>query len=165
MRRGFILTIVFSIIIIGITTSIELVKVGLTEDTIKSLYKEDYAVLFFLDGDSSFYDSYSFNGASSYFILRKFGHFLTYGFVAGVVFLLLPIKRLWLKGISSFSLASFIGLTDEIHQHFLLNRSGRILDVYVNMAGSLMSVLMLMIICILLKWSKNIKAPSNFRRL
>lgn len=165
MRRVFLLTVLISILIIGVTVSTEVAKLGAGENTLQSIYKEDRAVLFFLDPDSSFYTPYYLNGASPEFIIRKFGHFLTYGLLAGIIFVLLPTKNLLLKGLLSFTSASFIGLLDEIHQHFLLNRSGRILDVYINMAGSIMSVLLLVSLNILFRWVKGAKIVNNFRRL
>jgi len=155
MRYVFLLTVAISLFIIGVTTSMEISNTKVNEHSFISVYKEDAHLLFFLDQDSSFYDFYSLKDASSYLILRKTGHFLVYGFIASIIFLTLQINNLWLKGLVALGSASFIGLIDEVHQHFLINRSGRILDVYINTAGSLVSVLFLVVICTLLKWIRT----------
>lgn len=165
MRHLLLITVAFSLLIIGLTTSVEIAKIAPTEYVIQSIYKEGAAILFFLDRNSSFYRPYSFSGASRGFIIRKAEHFLVYRLLAGIIFIILPLKSLWLKGLMAFSSTSLIGLIDEVHQHFLLNRSGRILDVYINMAGSFVSVFLLLTLCILLKFFKKTKNHSGFRSL
>lgn len=151
MRCVVLLTIVLSLVIMGISTSVEMANTGTNDPSFRSVYKEGTSMLFFLDRNSSFYHFYSFTEDPPYLTPRKMGHFFAYGFLAAIIFLIIPIDRLWLRGVLASSSSSLIGFVDEVHQHFLLNRSGRILDVYINTVGSLISVLLLVVLCLLLK--------------
>jgi VanZ family protein len=146
MRHLFIVTIVISLSIITINTLIQMGNVP----SFEAVYTGETSVLFFLDANSSFYDLYSFREGSLSFLLRKLGHFVTYGFLAFVIFLTTPIDKLLLRGLLAISSASVIGLIDEIHQHFLMSRSGRLLDVYINSAGAIIFVLVTITIYVLL---------------
>jgi VanZ family protein len=151
-----LITIVLSLLMIGLSNGVEMIDRESSDDPIQSIYKEETSAFFFLDRNSSFYRIYSFNEDPPYLPLRKVGHFVVFGFLAGMVFLMLPIKPLWRRGLYAASSASLVGLIDEFHQHFLINRSGRILDVYINAAGSLVAVLLLMAIFILFKWGRSL---------
>lgn len=162
MRYVFIITIVISLAFIGSTTLMEIVKIN--EHLLLDVYKEDVSALFFLDRNSSFYNFYSLREASTYFIIRKIGHFLAYGFLAGIIFLVLPVNRLWVRALLASGSATLIGLVDEVHQHFLINRSGRILDVFINAAGSVFAVLILVTIFIFIRWVKKLLKAQNLSK-
>ncbi len=144
MRYAFLITIFISLAIIVGSTIIEVAETGVSQNLFGSIYHENTTAFFFLDTNSSFYDIYSFREAP-YLLLRKIGHFLLYGFITGIIFLVLPVQALWLKVSLALTSSTFIGLIDEVHQHFLINRGGRLLDVYINAAGSLVSVFILAI--------------------
>ncbi|WNF36661.1 VanZ family protein [Bacillaceae bacterium IKA-2] len=153
MRQVILLTAVIALLIIGMNTVVEMADTRMDEPSFRAIYKQDASILFFLDRNSSFYDFYSFKEELPSLTTRKISHFLAYGFLASIIFLIIPIDRLFLKGLLAFGSASLIGLIDEVHQHFIINRSGRILDVYINTAGSLVSVLLLMLLSVLVKVS------------
>ena len=75
---------------------------------------------------SDFYDPWEID-SSAEFIARKLAHFLFFGSV-GLLFLLnlKPNKKApWLASV----FAALFAFTDEIHQAFIVNRDGRIMDV------------------------------------
>ncbi|MDQ0253101.1 VanZ family protein [Evansella vedderi] len=113
-------------------------------ETVRSVYKTDTSLLFFLDRESTFYNHYSLFGDASYMQLRKSGHFFFYGLLAAIIFLLISFEKIWLRGLVASAAASLIGVIDEYHQHFLIDRSGRLLDIYINIAGSITTVVFLM---------------------
>ncbi|MCT8137680.1 VanZ family protein [Anaerobacillus sp. CMMVII] len=161
MRYVLPLIIVFSLLIITFSLMAQL-----DGAPIRSLYEEEASMLFFLDSTSSFYDVYSLKDNSSYFQMRKLGHFVAYGFLATVIYLLLiPIQKFLLRGLLAFGSASIIGLIDEVHQHFLVSRSGRILDVYINTAGSFTSVLLLGILIVLFRMLNKFKNAYFTKKL
>lgn len=135
-----ILFIIFSLT--AITTNVQMPAIT-DNSSLNNIYKQDASPIF--QNNSSFYYQYSFHD-NPVLMARKFGHFILYGTLAAFIFIIVPIKQLWRRGIIAISLSSFIGLLDEVHQHFLINRSGRILDVYVNTAGSISFVLLTIIL-------------------
>lgn len=125
--------------IIPISIMIELQSFGGTFDELYSIYRKDINFNFFLNLDSSFYSIYSFSN-NGYLMIRKLGHFVGFGFLAAITFIMIPVKDLWSKGLIAVSSTILVGVIDEMHQHFLVNRSGRLLDVGINTAGILTSV-------------------------
>ncbi len=164
MKYFIFLTVIISIGIIAMSTSFEMMNTGVHEPSIRSLYKEDTSFLFFLDRSSSFYHFYSISEEPPYLSTRKIGHFFAYGILAAFLFFLIPIERFWLRGALAFSSSSLVGLIDEIHQHFLIDRSGRILDVYINTAGSFVFVFGLVVVCYVIKLVQTVITLLFFRR-
>ncbi len=158
MRYAILITIIFTFLIVCLSTSMEIAKSGAHGTAGRSVYHEDRSVSFLFDGDSSFYSTQYWRADPPYLPPQKIGHFYAYGFLTAVIFLLMPVKPLWLKGLLASTSASLTGLVDEIHQHFLINRGGNIYDVLINAAGSLAAVLLLMAIYTL--FSSN-RAPEK----
>ncbi|SES05609.1 VanZ family protein [Salipaludibacillus aurantiacus] len=104
--------------------------------SVQAVYKKEASLSFLTDLESSFYSAYSLHNNLDLQI-RKAGHFVIYGVIALLIFFTTPVKKLWERGLSGAASSTLIGLIDEIHQYFLISRSGRILDVYINAAGSL----------------------------
>nr|WP_276328202.1 VanZ family protein [Evansella clarkii] len=86
--------------------------------------------------------------------------FFAYGLLAVVIYCLIPWASLWQRGAAAVASSSITGALDEIHQYFLLNRSGRLLDIFINLAGSVTSVLLLMGVVAFLKFMEA-KMPEN----
>jgi VanZ family protein len=75
---------------------------------------------------SVFYTPWEGHHESLDFYLHKLGHFLFYGFLSFFLFWKSSNqKRIFLK----FILISGFALLDEIHQFFVVGRSGRLMDV------------------------------------
>lgn len=127
-----------SALIIGKSIYIELERESLvlSRSQLGSIYKEDKDTLFLFNKNSSFYSTYSVSN-NNRLIMRKLGHFVGFGILASIIFAIAPFSKTWLKGVYSVALATFIGLSDEVHQYFLLNRSGRLFDVLIDFMGAL----------------------------
>ncbi|WP_183163864.1 VanZ family protein [Alteribacter keqinensis] len=97
-----------------------------------SIYKNEVSFTFLFDRESSFYYSYSLTSNFE----RKLVHFLVYGVIALFLSAIVPVKRRWIAAVMAVMTTSTIGMVDEIHQHFLAGRSGRVLDVLINSLGS-----------------------------
>ncbi|MCE7791718.1 VanZ family protein [Salipaludibacillus sp. CUR1] len=126
---------------------------------VQAVYKEEASLMFLADLESSFYAAYSLHNNFDLQI-RKAGHFVIYGAIALLIFFLTSVKNLWERGLSGAASSTFIGLIDEIHQYFLINRSGRLLDVYINATGSLTFVT---VACVgyLIFWKLGIKKTAE----
>lgn len=112
---------------------------------IQTIYNDNASLLFFLDKNSSFYSTYALSANSPDLLLRKTGHFFVYGFVAILIFVLLPKKSIIFRGAVSTITASIIGFVDEYHQYFLIGRSGLLQDVLINMIGSVVAICVLVL--------------------
>ncbi|MBM7095792.1 VanZ family protein [Bacillus sp. H-16] len=97
-----------------------------------SIYKKEVSFSFLFERESSFYSSYSLTSNFE----RKLVHFLVYGVIALFLSAIVPVKRRWIAAVMAVMTTSTIGMVDEIHQHFLAGRSGRVLDVLINSLGS-----------------------------
>ncbi|WP_280769701.1 VanZ family protein [Salipaludibacillus daqingensis] len=140
--RNIILVIIF-IFCINIILSIAFVTGGAFDAaSIRSVYRSDPNILFFLDFSSSFYSIYSFIEAPS-LIPRKISHFIIYGILSAVLFMITPMKNNWLRGATAIASSTFIGMIDEFHQYFLISRDGLFIDILINMAGSIIFVIAL----------------------
>jgi VanZ family protein len=135
VRIFIFLIVLIAFFLMALSTMLQLVAVT-EQPSFHSLYKEGFLSLFPLDAESSFYSPYSIEKEPS-LLMRKLGHFVLYGILAAVLFAVAPVKQLWLRGLVASGSSSIIGLMDELHQHVLLNRAGRLLDVYINAAGSI----------------------------
>lgn len=80
--------------------------------------------------------------------------------LAVVIYCLIPWASLWQRGAAAVASSSITGALDEIHQYFLLNRSGRLLDIFINLSGSVTPVLLLMGLVAFLKFTEA-KMPEN----
>lgn len=80
------------------------------------------------------------------FLIRKATHFIGYGIV-GVVFYLLYRKLNWrIPSILAITTVFIIGSLDEIHQAFIPGRTGVFQDVILNTKGAITFVFMAAII-------------------
>lgn len=127
------------------------------QGNLPSIYKTEASLLFFLDKNSSFYYTYPLLDSSAPVLqMRKVGHFIAYGFLAAIIFLIISTEKVWLRGFDSVVVSSSIGLIDELHQHFLIGRSGRLLDVYVNTAGAITASFILVFFWSIFKLRKKL---------
>lgn len=142
MKQIFVAICIGCMIIIGNTLG-ELGRIDF--DSIDQIYKNQVAPLFLLDTRSSFFHIYSIKGDFTYLAIRKVGHFLFYGFIAIFLFRVGKWNSLLVNGVLSILLTICVGILDEVYQHFLIGRSGRILDVLVDAAGCFIFVVIYMV--------------------
>ncbi|PIC68113.1 VanZ family protein [Sporosarcina sp. P21c] len=78
------------------------------------------------------------------FLIRKAAHFFTFGFLALVIYWLLPKSkgRILLAALFTFLLAC----ADELHQYFTGGRTATMQDVYLDTAGAVTFLFLLAII-------------------
>ncbi|PIC64431.1 VanZ family protein [Sporosarcina sp. P13] len=69
------------------------------------------------------------------FLIRKTAHFLTFGFLALVIYWLWPKRKGRLLGAALLTL--ILACADELHQSFTGGRTATMQDVYLDMAGAL----------------------------
>lgn len=145
--RLFLLVTFISVLIIGASYLVEYIRANQRVTAFQDLYHEDTYVLSLSKRDSPFYSRYSL--ADSSMLLRKSGHFMVYGALTYIIFSLLTQGSLLGKAFTAFAGASLVGLVDEVHQLYLLDRSGRILDVLVNSLGSLSAAIFIVLLAAL----------------
>lgn len=114
-------------------------------DSFDEIFKTQVSPLFLLDRNSSFYHLYSMKEDFPYIANRKIGHFLFYGFIAISLFKVGKRRKLLLNGFLATILAISIGILDEVYQYFLIGRSGRMLDVLIDGAGSCIFVVIYLV--------------------
>ncbi|UTR11999.1 VanZ family protein [Evansella sp. LMS18] len=132
----------------------------LEASAVRSVYKGESSLLFLFQMESSFYSIYPLVDGPADLQLRKAAHFFAYGFLAAVIYCLVTWAPFWQRGAAAVASSSLIGTIDEIHQHFLLNRSGRLLDIFINLAGSVTAVLLIMGLVAFLSFIEA-KFPEN----
>lgn len=110
-------------------------------DSIDLIYKKQVSPLFLLDTSSSFYHIYSIKGDFPYLAIRKVGHFIFYGFIAISLSRAEKRNNLFLNGVLATMLTIGIGILDEVYQYLLVGRSGRMLDIGIDAAGSFVFVI------------------------
>ncbi|ARJ39713.1 antibiotic resistance protein VanZ [Sporosarcina ureae] len=87
------------------------------------------------------------------FLIRKAAHFFTFGFLALVIYWLLPKSkgRILLAALFTFLLAC----ADELHQYFTGGRTATMQDVYLDTAGAVTFLLLLAIISLAIHLRKK----------
>ncbi|MDG5786786.1 VanZ family protein [Evansella sp. AB-P1] len=156
MRFAFPVIIFLSLLVIIVSIGKE-TNGSMDTNIIRSIYKAEVNPLFFLDWNSSFYSSFSIIDGSATLQLRKIGHFIFYGTLAAFIFIVLPIHNIWIRGVTAASSSSIIGAIDEYHQYFLSDRSGRLFDIYINIAGSFFTIFTILVLYGLLLMKQRIK--------
>ncbi|GKV66067.1 MULTISPECIES: VanZ family protein [unclassified Sporosarcina] len=73
------------------------------------------------------------------FLIRKSAHFLTFGFLALIIYWLLPKRKGRLVGAALITL--ILACADELHQSFTGGRTATIQDVYLDMTGAIVFLL------------------------
>ena len=84
---------------------------------------------FIMDKESVFYDLYSDFYYRDFF-LHKASHVLFYGVLSILIYFNLP--KMKNKALSTMLLIFLFALSDEIHQFFVIGRSGRLVDVILD---------------------------------
>jgi VanZ family protein len=99
-------------------------------------------ITFLIDKDSLFYDSYK-DTKHLEFVLHKIGHIFFYSLLTFLFFINIYIKRF--RYIVTLLFTFFYAFSDEVHQFFVVGRSGRILDVLLDTVAGVLTLLILYI--------------------
>lgn len=75
------------------------------------------------------------------FVVRKFAHFTIYLILGILAYLTLSSYRIPRVVIYSILLCFIYACSDEIHQMFLSGRTARILDVIIDISGSIVGII------------------------
>ena len=96
----------------------------------------------------------------SIFLIRKFAHFIIYfllGISASSMFFQFQTQKN-----KSFALAFIYclvyAISDELHQYFVIGRSARVTDVFIDSAGALCGIL---VVALFLTWYEKKKSQNK----
>ncbi len=86
---------------------------------------------------SRFYQHALANPETTEFLLRKSGHVILFFFITIAFFLLLRqyLRNPWSALFGSAVFATLIAILDEFYQTFVADRSGSIIDVFIDLIG------------------------------
>ncbi len=129
----------------------------------KPRYVSEFDVRFIVALDSEFYQPYGLFRDSSEFILRKIGHFIAYASLALLFFVNLWRLRLRYRLFFSWLLASLVGFADEINQHFIIGRDGRLMDVILNSSAAFTAVVVAAVFLLVKRSLENHKVKFDRR--
>ncbi len=105
----------------------------------------------------SFFENHCFLAVDLVFLIRKGAHFFEY-FILGVLVLFLIreyVLQEWRALLYSFCCCLFYAISDEIHQLFVVGRSGRVMDVIIDGCGALLGILIFSFLLLLKKKSRK----------
>jgi VanZ family protein len=103
-------------------------------------YEKHFSYKHFAFKEGTFYRPYR-NVKNEEFILHKISHVLFFSLLTTVIYLNLKEKRKRL--FLSWVYATLFALTDEIHQSFIIGRSGRAMDIGLDSLASLLTILLI----------------------
>lgn len=87
------------------------------------------------------------------FLIRKASHFVTFGFLAVVIYWILPKTRIRLFLAIGFTF--LLACADELHQYFTGGRTATMQDVYLDTAGAITFLFLLTFIRLIRRARKN----------
>lgn len=91
-------------------------------------------------------------------LVRKTAHFMEYAFLALTLCMLLYTYSLPKRAVISWVLATLYAITDEVHQVFVGERTGAVLDVVIDSGGALFGMLIAVVI---LRWRQKYKNKNK----
>lgn len=99
-------------------------------------YEENVSDLSFVrETDNIFYTAYSKEDFKQPdFLMHKFSHVLFYSLFTYLLFINLTIKRM--KHLLTWIIVTIFAITDEIHQYFVVGRSGRLYDILLDSSSA-----------------------------
>lgn len=106
------------------------------------------------------------SNASSFveFFIRKFAHLLIYGLLGMLITRLLKELTRWLLGwnyLISVIICTAYAAIDEYHQSFINGRTATSIDVFLDMIGAMLGILLYLSISQLLKFINNKKLRTT----
>lgn len=98
-------------------------------------------------------------------IVRKVAHILEFGALGTLIYLFLLTWKgnLLIQYAAAVGSTTLYAISDEIHQTFVIGRTGLVSDVFIDALGALIFCSILLLICSLIrKGEKNLKTTSYF---
>lgn len=105
-------------------------------------YEENLSVQKFFHKDGDFYRPYK-NITNKEFILHKISHILFFSILTILSYLNFKNKN---RLLYSWIFVVMYATTDEIHQAFIIGRSGRLMDIILDSTASLITILLILLI-------------------
>lgn len=90
-------------------------------------------------------------------LLRKLAHAFEYFVLSSTIFFAMHISFGRIRPVFTVVLSTFYGITDEIHQIFVPGRACMAFDVFVDMCGATVGVLM----CVFLSWLIGVRIKTK----
>lgn len=142
MKKVLLLLVAISIIYFSNTPNLEVSNVSTWINEPK-FEKEVTNLNFITEINSDFYRMY---GSVTHidFILHKVAHVIFYSMLTYLLFINLNLKKK--KFLITWMLVTFFALTDEIHQFFVVGRSGRMADVILDSTASIIFLITLYLV-------------------
>lgn len=140
MKKILLLVVMFSIFYFSNTPNLRVIDPNTWVNT--PMYEEAVSDLNFIKKEeSNFYSFYNVEDILYLdFLLHKLGHIVFYGLLTILVYANLPINKC--KYLLSWIIVTLFAFTDEVHQYFVVGRSGRIIDTILDSLAAI-SVLFL----------------------
>ncbi len=92
-------------------------------------------------------DNYVNKLATKYnYIVRKFIHFSEYFILTILIILALNLFRVYNKYLCAIIICLIFATWDEIHQLFIIGRSGQFIDILIDTSGGIMTCLIIFIL-------------------
>lgn len=122
-------------------------------------YEENVSDLSFIkEKESNFYSSYNREDMlTTDFILHKVSHIIFYSLFTFLLHININIKKM--KYVFVWFLVVLFAFTDEMHQYFIIGRSGRLNDVILDSSASFLTLFFIFIITL---W-KNKKSEKRVK--
>lgn len=75
------------------------------------------------------------------FLIRKTAHFLEFFILGLIIYLVLDIRKIKYTLITAIILAILFASLDEIHQLFVVGRTAKVFDVFIDSIGSFLAII------------------------
>ena len=98
-------------------------------------------------------------------VIRKIAHFLLYTLGGMLIFLFINLYKIKPnnKVLISWLIGTFYAITDEIHQLFVIGRSGEIRDICIDSLGVITGIIILLLVLkVIEKITKNNKNKKEY---
>jgi VanZ family protein len=105
-------------------------------------YEKNVTLAFLLDTESVFYFLWV-NVFQKEFLLHKLGHVIFFSLLTILIFI--NIKKTKMRYVNTWLWTTFFAFTDEVHQFFVVGRSGRFVDVLLDSAVSFLCLVSLFV--------------------
>jgi len=138
LRRGLLVAILFAIFQLSNTPNLHVSEPRTWFNAPQ--YEKHFSYKHFSFPTGTFYLPYR-NIKNEEFVLHKISHIMFFSLLTTIIYLNLKEKRKRL--FYSWLFATLFALTDEIHQSFIIGRSGRALDIGLDSLASLVAILLI----------------------
>lgn len=141
MRKMLLILLMLAIFYFSNTPGVKITDPG-TWIALPSL-KEGVTIFSILHPSSDFYFIWG-SEINKEFVLRKLAHVTFFGLLAFLIYLNLPKRRS--RYLLSGIFTALFAFTDEVHQAFISERDGRLMDVMLDITSGIMTLLFIYIL-------------------